>query len=259
MVGEEPPLFTWSPRRALREHYEDSGPHALSGRCPNRRAVVPSSPPASPPTDVVAEEHGISLIHSPAESAALRRQRERPAAIGRYPMLLLGAVCSGSAAALWFTLHHSPVAMALLAFGFVLIALGGTLHLFLLRDRERWPEQAHAWDEGIEILLHDGEVKATLWTDPKLALDVFVRSRKAGQDDERLLHWRMDPAVPPCDLTKEGFDRLMQAVSSHDLKLAEYRAGRKGRESRAYEIRAQTYRLQLDRMSRPADPTRTAP
>lgn len=201
----------------------------------------------------------MSLIHSPAESAELRRQRERPAEIGRYPLIVLGAVCSASAAALWFSSHTSLVDVALLAFGLVLMALGGTLHLVLLRDRDRWPEEAHAWEEGIEIVLHDGEVKAAGWTDPKFALDIFVRKRPGREDDERLLHWRMDPAVPPCDLTKEGFDRLMQAVSSHDLKLAEYRAGGKARESRAYEIRARTYRLQLERMTQAADPTRSAP
>ena len=233
--------------------------HALRGA--GRPSVVVATPSSAAPSsaDPGGEESGVSLIHSPAESEALRRERERSAVIGRYPLVVLGAVCSASAIALWLTSHVSPVDLALLAFGLVLIACGASLHLVLLRDRGRWPETAHAWEQGIEILLHDGEVKAALWADPKLALDVFVRTRKDGRDDERLLHWRMDPAVPPCDLTREGFDRLMEAVSSHNLKLAEYRAGGKGRESRAYEIRAQTYRLQLDRMSQPGEPTRSTP
>ena len=218
----------------------------------------------NPPPEPVSssdpvQERGVSLLHSPAESAALRRRRERPAELGRYPLLVLGAVCASAAAALRLEDHGSLVALALLAFGLVLIALGATLHLVLLRDRDRWAEEAHAWDEGIEILFHNGELKATLWADPKLALDVFVQQRKGGREDERFLYWRMDRAVPPCDLTKDGFDRLMQVVTSRDLKLAEFRAGRRGRESRAYEIRARTDRLQLDRMVAPADPARSVP
>jgi len=205
------------------------------------------------------DEHGVSLIHPLAESEALRRRRERPAEIGRYPLILLGAVCSASAVALWLTVHASPVTAMLLGFGLLLIALGGTLHLILLRDRDRWPEQAHAWEEGIEILLHNGELKAALWNDPKFALDIFVRSQKGARDDERVLYWKMESTVPPCDLTKEGFDRLMDVVRARDLHMAEYRAGRKGREMRAYEIRARTHRLQLERMAPPADPSRTSP
>lgn len=196
-----------------------------------------TSAPASSPPETVDDGRGVSLIHPPAESAALRRQRERPAAVGRYALIVLGAVCASAAAALWLTSRLTPVDAALLAFGLVLIALGATLHLVLLRDRDRWPDEAHAWDDGLEILLHDGEVKAALWTDPKLAIDIFVQKRPGGQDDERLLHWKMDSAVPPCDLTQAGFERLMQVVRSHDLKLAEYRGGRKEREATAYEIR----------------------
>jgi len=216
-------------------------------------------PPQATPSPVPEEERGVSLLHPQEESAALRRKRERPAEIGRIPLLVLGAVCSGSAAALRFEDRVSLVAIALLAFGLLVIALGAILHLVLLRDRDRWPEKAFAWEEGIEILLHDGELKAALWTDPKLALDVFVQQRKGGREDDRFLYWRMDRAVPPCDLTKDGFDRLMQVVTSRDLKLAEFRAGRKGRESRAYEIRARTDKLRLDRMVAPAEPTQSVP
>ena len=162
-------------------------------------------------------------------------------------MVVFGAVCAGSAAGLWFLQHLSFLAVALLAFGMVLVALGATLHLVLLRDRDRWPEEAYAWEEGIELLLHDGDLKAALWSDPKLALDVFVQQRRGSPEPERQLYWRMDRAVPPCDLTREGFDRLMEIVASRDLGLREFRSGRKGREARAYEIRAQTFRLQLEK------------
>ena len=218
-----------------------------------------SRTPESAPTPSPEDDRGVSLIHPPAQSAAIRRRRERPAELGRYPLLVLGAVCASSAFALRLDDRTSMVALALLGFGLILVALGATLHMVLVRDRDRWPEEAHAWEEGIEILLHDGELRAALWADPRFALDVFVQERKGGLDDERLLYWRMDRAIPPCDLTKEGFDRLMDVVRSHDLKMAEFRVGRKGRETRAYEIRARTDRLQLDRMVLPPKPVQSPP
>ncbi len=184
------------------------------------------------------EEHGASLLRPPGEAADLRRRRERPAEIGRYLLILLGAICGGAGSALWITTHVPFVAGALLGFGLILVALGATLHLVLLRERVRWPEEAHAWEEGIELLLHDGEIRAASWTDPKLALDVFVRPRPGAVGDERLMVWRMDSSVPACDLSEAGFERLMKAVASHNLGLAEYRRGRSNREARAYEIRA---------------------
>ena len=168
-----------------------------------------------------------------------RRRRERPAEIGRYPLLGSGAVCASAGGALWLTAPSAhPLGAAFVAFGLVLMALGGSLHLLLVRERDRWPERAYAWDEGIELVLHDGELRATAWDDPKLALDVFVRPRARSSEDERLLVWRMGSGVPACDLTQPGFDRLIEIVNAHGLRLSEYRRGRRAREARAYEIRA---------------------
>jgi len=217
------------------------------------------SPPEPPPTGPAPEEHGVSLLRPAAESAELRRRRERPAEAGRYLLITLGAVCSGAASALWVSTRVSLVAVALLGFGLILIALGATLHLVLLRDRARWPEQVHAWDEGIELLLHDGELRAASWTDPKLALDVFVHRRRRAADDDRLLVWRMGSSVPPCDLSRAGFDRLMQVVVTHDLRLSEYRSGRKGREARAYEIRGRADRPPMGMRVASSDASRSAP
>jgi hypothetical protein len=217
--------------------------------------------PGPPPSERPSDERGFSLLKSTDETAAQRRRRERPAEVGRYPLVLLGAVCAGAGAAVGFTSHArvSAVGLMLLGFGLILVALGAALHLVLLRDRDRWPESAHAWDEGIEIVLHDEEVKAALWTDPKLAIDLFVHRPRNASDDVRLLYWRMDSAVPPCDLSQEGFDRLMRVVASRDLRLAEYRSGGKGQRSRAYEIRAPGRRLELERMSEPREPFGTSP
>ncbi len=218
---------------------------------------APEPPPSQPPD----EDHGSSLLKPAEEVAILRRRRERPAELGRYPLMLLGAVGTLAGAALWATskVRFDAVGLALAASGLIFIALGLTLHLILLRDRDRWPEQAHAWDDGIEIVLHDREVKAALWTDPKFAVDLFVHRPRNASDEVRLLYWKMDPAVPPCDLSKSGFDRLMAIVASRDLRLSEFRSGPKGRESRAYEIRAPMKRLELERLNGPIEPAQASP
>ena len=176
-------------------------------------------------------------------------------------MILLGAICVSAGAALWITSKSRlyPPGLMFCAFGLTLVALGAVLHLILLRERDRWPEAAHAWDEGIEIVLHDHEVKAALWEDPKLAIDLFVHRPRNAIDDVRLLYWKMDPAVPACDLSREGFDRLMSIVVAQDLRLIEYRTGPRGRESRAYEIRARRRELNLGKMKPQPELTQAAP
>jgi hypothetical protein len=218
-----------------------------------------SAPPGLSPADAPSEEHGVSLLRPPAEAAALRRRRERPVEIGRYLLLLLGAICGGAGGALWITTGTVLVAGALVGFGLVLVALGATVHLVLLRERARHPELAHAWDEGIELLLHDGELKAASWTDPRLALDVFVTPRRGSTDDDRLLVWRMDAGVPPCDLSEVGFQQLMQVVTTHDLRLAEYRSGRRVREARAYEVRGRPGGPPAELPARSTEPSKTFP
>lgn len=194
---------------------------------------------ASAGTQPAAEEHGASLLVATEDGDRLRRRRERPAEVGRYLLLGLGAVCGAAGAALWLTTANARLpGSVFLGFGLTLMSLGGTLHLVLARDRQRWPEQVHAWDEGIELLLHDGELRAATWDDPRLALDLFVRPRRTSSDEDRLLLWRMGPSVPPCNLSEAGYSRLMEMVVKHELRLTEYRRGRRTREPRAYEIRS---------------------
>ena len=228
-------------------------------------------PAATDPNDA-PDEHGASLLVPPEVAGARRRGRERPADIGRYLLLGLGGTCTASASALWVTSVHAPLralahpdhltallALAVLAFGLTLLALGGALHFFLLRNRDRWPEQAHAWDEGIEVLLHDGELRGALWSDPKLALDVFVRPLRRAEGDESLLVWRMDSAIPPCDLSEQGLARLLAIVAAHKLRLAEFRRGRRAREPRVYEIRGRPEVRSFDGPMKMPKPARSTP
>jgi len=183
------------------------------------------------------QEAGVVLLRPAEEVDRLRHQRERPAEIGRSLLLFLGAVCAAAGGALWVT-HGSVVAEALVAFGALLIGLGFVEHVLLQRDRTHWIDQAHLWDDGIELVLHNGEIRAASWTDPGLAFDIFVRPRRNTNDDERLLIWRKDPKVPPCDLSEVGLDKLKGAVMAHELGFTEFRRGRRAREARVYEIRA---------------------
>jgi len=214
-------------------------------------------PPPAP--DGPSDGHGVPLLAPPTEAEAHRRRRERPAEIGRFLLIGLGAICASAALAFWLTSHAALVAAPLLAFGLLLVALGLTLHFVLQRDRDRWPEAAHAWEEGIELLLHDGELRAASWSDPKLALDLFVHQRPGPASDERLLVWRMDSAVPPCDLSEGGFNHLLRVVVTHDLRLTEFRRGRGSREARAYEIRARTAPSLFDPRAAPGDSRRVPP
>ena len=234
-------------------------PDSLSGVGRIQSRQVMASAPASPAGMHPADGHGLSLLRPPNETAELRRRRERPAEVGRSLLIVLGAVCSGASSALWATTHVSVVAVALLGFGLLLVAFGATLHLVLLRNRDRWPEAAHAWAEGIELLLHDGELRAVAWTDPKLALDLFVRPDRRSTDAEHLLVWRTGSPIPPCDLSEEGLARLLQMATTHDLRLTEFRQGRKGREARAYEIRGRHDHPATDPRAGPADAARLTP
>jgi len=193
-----------------------------------------AEPFVTPPS---AQEAGVVLLRPGEEVEKLRRRRERPGEIGRSLLLLLGSICAGAGAALWFT-HGSIVAEALVSFGAILIGLGLVEHVLLRRDRMHWVDQAHLWNDGIELILHNGEIRAASWTDPGLAFDIFVRPRRKPTDDERLLIWRKDPKVPPCDLSEVGLDKLKHAVTAHELGFTEFRRGRRTREARAYEVRA---------------------
>jgi len=145
-------------------------------------------------------------------------------------------VTASAAAALWAA-HPSALAIVLVIFGLVLIVLGLVQHLFLLLERRRWPDQAYLWPDGVELLLHNGEVRAIDWDDPKLAFDLFRRPLRGDPTGEILLEWRMGPYVPPCPLTEEGFHRLQAAIVAHNLGMAEFRHGRRAREIRVFEVR----------------------
>ena len=91
-------------------------------------------------------------------------------------------------------------------------------------------------EDGIELLLDNGEIRAAEWSDPKLDLEIHSRPAKAGGGNEILLLWRMDRRIPPCPLTPEGFEHLRAEVEGRSLHFQEFHQGRPGREQRMYLI-----------------------
>lgn len=206
-------------------------PSQGSGK-PSTMALSGPSASGSP-----VEATGVSLALGDDRVRGSRGRSERIARYGRNTLVMLGAITAGAAAALG-RLHPSGLADGILVFGVVLIALGVVQHLWLRRDRDRWPEQAYLWADGVELVLHNGEVRAVEWNDPKLALDLFCRPIPGDPPtQEILLEWKMDGYVPPCPLSPDGFERLRTAAIAHGLGMAEFRHGPRQHEIRIYELR----------------------
>ncbi|HYA58339.1 MAG TPA: hypothetical protein VEH57_07795 [Thermoplasmata archaeon] len=182
-----------------------------------------------------AGDVGFPVLRSGEEVDRLRRSVERPPAVGRYVLAGLGAVTLGSGAGLVLA-HYSSLAFAILAFGLLLMVLGAVEHLLYLRGRAHWPEQMLLFEDGLELVLHNSEVRAAEWSDPHLDLEVHARALKSGDGAEYLLLWRMDRKVPPCSLTPEGFERLRAEAVRRDLHLQQYIRGSGRRELRVYTI-----------------------
>jgi len=181
------------------------------------------------------ESSGFSLLRPRAEMDRMRRSFERPTAIGRYALVALGAVTLGSGAGLVLA-HYATIAFAILAFGLVLMALGAVQHLFYTQGKAHWPTEMSLHDSGVELLLHNGEIRAVEWSDPKIDLEILLRIPKAGAPPEATLMWRMDRKVPPCPLSAAGFERLEAAIAAHGLQIQEFRRGPRTRETRVIEV-----------------------
>jgi len=198
-------------------------------------------PPAPVPQAQGIGKDGLSIIRTGKEAEALRRHADRPARLGRYLLAMLGVVTAGAGLAEWVT-TKSPVGLALGVFGSVLLVLGVTQHLLYRRDKAHWPEQAILWDDGIELVLHNGEVRGTTWSDSDLFLHLVERRAPAPANREYLLIWGMDSKIPPVELSSEGFERLTQTTVDHHLQVAQSRRGSRVDATKVFEIRQGTPR-----------------
>ena len=133
-------------------------------------------------------------------------------------LTMLGAVTALAGGALLVT-TGSGLGIALLAFGGVLLALGVVQHLLYRRDLEHWPEKAALWADGLELVLHNGEVRGASWTDPDFALQMVSRKAPSPADREFLMIWLMDSKIPPVELSEEGFDQLRRVAVDLGLQI----------------------------------------
>lgn len=183
-----------------------------------------------------SEEPGVSLLRPAEDLESFRRKAELPSRVGRYVLVGLGAVILGAGAGLWFS-HPSPVADGLLVFGLLLVLLGFVQHHLLLRDRAHWPTQAMLWAEGLELVLTNGEIRAAVWSDPKFVLDLYARPVDHDGQYEYVLVWKMDPKVPMCPITAEGFEQVRETAVTRGLEFSEYASDNRRHTLRGFEIR----------------------
>lgn len=186
------------------------------------------------------EESGLSILRSDAFADRFRRGMNRTSQLGRYFLVGLGAVAVGSAVGLFFgrqtVSHQTDVALAILLLGVILVVGGIAEYRSTQRRQAHWPVKILLHEDGIELLLDNGEVRGAEWNDPKLDLEVHSRPSKRAAGSEVTLVWRMDRRIPPSPLSPEGFEHLRTEVMRRKLKLQEFHQGRPGRELRLYLI-----------------------
>lgn len=181
-----------------------------------------STAPTGTGSEDLAEE--TSILRSGPEATFLNRRMERPARVGRLVLTMLGAVTAAAGVALWVS-SGAPLAEAIVGFGATLAVLGVVQHFLYRRDQAHWPEQAHLFTEGVELVLHNGEVRGTSWSDPDFALQLIARRARPPVGREFVMIWLLDSKVPPVELTAQGFERLQQLAVKHGLDLAQRRRG----------------------------------
>jgi len=184
-----------------------------------------------------ADEPGLSIARSGEDATLLRRRLERPARLGRYAMTVLGAVTASAGVAFWVS-TSSLVGVALGVFGALLVALGLVQHFLYRRDLEHWPTDVLLWDEGLELVLANGEVRGATWSDVDLALELVSRRAPLPAEREYLLLWLADSKIPPIQLSAEGYERLAKVAADGGLRITQSRRGARANAVQVIQIRA---------------------
>jgi len=149
---------------------------------------------------------------------------------------MIGGVTAAAGIAIWAT-SRTPLAEAIAGFGGVLLALGVAQHFLYRRDQAHWPEQAHLWADGVELVLHNGEARGASWSDPDFSLHLIARRARPPIGREFVMIWLMDSKVPPLELSPEGFERLRRAAADHGLDLIQSRRGSRSDATQFIHIR----------------------
>ena len=190
------------------------------------------------------EESGLSILREGEAAAFLRRRIERPSRIGLYALTAFGTFTAIIGAAVWI-LSPSDLALGLAVLGGVLIVLGYVQYLLYRRDQTNWPDQAYLWKGGVELVLHNGDVRGVSWTDPDLALDLVARKAPAPAGREFLLVWMTEGKIPSAEITEEGFDKIQRAAVAGELTVLNRRGGRRADSTQTVEIRQNAARKLL--------------
>jgi hypothetical protein len=182
-------------------------------------------------------EPGTSLIRSGDEATLLRHRLERPARAGRYALLFLGGVVLAAGVALYVT-DGSILGVAFALFGAVLLALGAIQHVLLRRELRLWPLDALLFEDGIELVLSNGEIRGLTWTDPEFALALVARRAPAPAKREYLLVWLSEGKLPSVELSEDGFEAVLREATARRLLVSEHRRGAGDAASRWIEVKA---------------------
>jgi len=152
-------------------------------------------------------------------------------------MTVLGAVTASAGVAFWVS-TSSLVGVALGVFGALLVALGLVQHFLYRRDLEHWPTDVLLWDEGLELVLANGEVRGATWSDVDLALELVSRRAPLPAEREYLLLWLADSKIPPVQLSAEGYERLAKVAADGGLRITQSRRGARANAVQVIQIRA---------------------
>jgi len=148
----------------------------------------------------------------------------------------LGAVTAAAGIAAWIT-NAQVIGLALGIFGAVLIALALVQRVLLRRDAQNAADQVVLREDGVELFLHNGEVRGLSWTDADLALNLISRKTPPPASREYLLVWMLDSKIPSIELSADGFERLKSAAEAHHLLVSITRRGRGDAPTQWVEIR----------------------
>jgi len=177
-----------------------------------------------------------SILRTGPDAELLRHRMERPARFGRVILPMFGAVTAAAGLAM-LVVAGSALDLALGAFGLVLIVLGLVQHLLFRRDRSHWPDEACLWDDGLELVLHNGEVRGASWSDPDFALHLIARRAPAPTKREYLLIWLMESRIPPVEITAEGFDQVRRMAVDRGLQMQQTQRGTRRDATQHIDIR----------------------
>jgi hypothetical protein len=181
---------------------------------------------SSRPEDHVPERpgDGLTLVRSGSDADLLKARTESSARLARNIVLTLGVVTAGAGIADG-VLSRTPLAWAIATFGIVLAALSAVQTYLLRRDQRNRVEAVHLWDEGVELVLANGEIRGGNWGDADFGLQLVARRARPPVARQYLMIWLPDSKIPPVEITEDAFNRLARSAVDKGLQVSMTRRG----------------------------------